>query len=52
MTKQDTARRVTLQDIARKTALSVNTVSHAHRNKQDISEETREYIKETAKELG
>lgn len=43
---------VTLQDIARKTGYSVNTVSHALRNKDDIARETGERIRQTAREMG
>lgn len=44
--------RVTLKDIAKKTGFSVNTVSRALREKDDISEATRELIKTTAEEMG
>ena len=43
---------VTLRDIAQKTGVSVNTVSHALNDKPDISKETKERIKAAAKELG
>ncbi len=43
---------VTLKDVALKVGYSVNTVSHALNNKPDISEETRAYIFEAAKEMG
>ena len=43
---------VTLSDIAKKTGYSVNTVSHALHNKPDISEKTKEYIVQAAKEMG
>ena len=39
-------RRVTLQDIARETGYSINTVSHALRDKDDIARETRERIRQ------
>ena len=45
-------KRITLQDIAKKTGYSVNTVSHALRNKEDISRETSEKIRQAARELG
>ena len=45
-------RNVTLADIARETGYSINTVSHALRDKEDISDKTKEYIKQTAKEMG
>jgi LacI family transcriptional regulator len=44
--------RVTLRDIARDTGFSVNTVSHALKGKEDISEKTRELIRRRAQELG
>ncbi len=43
---------VTQKDIAKRTGFSVNTVSHALRGMSDISEETREFILRTAKEMG
>ena len=45
-------KRITLQDIAARTGVSVNTVSHALRNKSDISAETCRRIQETAREMG
>ena len=45
-------RRVTLQDIARETGYSINTVSHALRNKDDIARETRERIQRVAQDMG
>ncbi len=45
-------RNVTLADVARETGYSINTVSHALRDKEDISDKTKEYIKQTAKEMG
>lgn len=50
--QQDSARRVTLQDIARETGYSVNTVSHALRHKNDISQETGDRIRQAAREMG
>ena len=44
--------RVTLQDIARATGFTVNTVSRALKNKDDISRETCMYIQKTAREMG
>ena len=44
--------KITLQKIAEKTGFSVNTVSHALNDKPDISEKTKEIIKETANSLG
>ena len=52
MTQSNSTKRVTMQDIARETGYSVNTVSHALRNKDDISRETRERIQAVARELG
>lgn len=45
-------REITLKDIAKMTGLSVNTVSRALRNKEDISEATTQRVKDAAKELG
>ena len=47
-----TGKPITLQDIARKTGYSVNTVSHALRYKDDIASETAEKIRQAARELG
>lgn len=43
---------VTLKDIAAKTGYSVNTVSRALRDKDDIAAPTREMIQKTAQEMG
>ncbi len=43
---------VTLRDIAEKTGVSINTVSHALKDKPDISVKTRERIKQVAQEMG
>ena len=43
---------VTLSDIAKKTGFSINTVSHALKDKPDISEKTKQLIRKTADELG
>lgn len=43
---------VTLKDIAKETGYSVNTVSRALRDKDDIALKTREKIKETAERMG
>lgn len=43
---------VRLSDIAKKTGYSINTVSHALLDKPDISEKTKKYIQQTAKEMG
>lgn len=45
-------RRVTLQDLAKRTGYTVNTVSRALKNKSDISQATREYIQSVANEMG
>jgi LacI family transcriptional regulator len=42
----------TLKDIARVTGYSVNTVSRALRDKEDISHETKNHIKRVSAELG
>lgn len=44
--------RVTLQDIARKTGYTANTVSRALKDKTDISVETRQKIQRVAREMG
>ncbi|MBR3109087.1 MAG: LacI family DNA-binding transcriptional regulator [Clostridia bacterium] len=44
--------RVTLQDIADVTGFTVNTVSRALKNKDDISRETCERIQQVAREMG
>lgn len=45
-------KRVTLQDIARKAGVTVNTVSRALKNKSDISRQTCLRIQEMAREMG
>ena len=49
---QSEKKRVTLQDIAERSGFSINTVSHALRNKSDISQETCQRIQAIAKEMG
>ncbi len=44
--------RVTLQDIARATGFTVNTVSRALKNKDDISRETCLHIQQVARDMG
>ena len=44
--------RVTLQDVAKATGYTSNTVSRALKNKSDISVQTREYIQKVAREMG
>lgn len=44
--------KTTLRDVAKETGFSVNTVSHALKNKSDISEATTKIIKEAADRLG
>ena len=44
--------RITLQDIAEATGFTVNTVSRALKNKDDISRETCERIQKVAREMG
>lgn len=46
------AKNITLKDIAKALNISVNAVSRALRDADDISKETKEKVKETAKELG
>ena len=45
-------KKITLSDIAQKTGFSVNTVSHALKDKSDISKETKKYINDTAIAMG
>lgn len=45
-------RRVTLQDVAKATGYSINTISHALKNKPDIAPATREKIQQVAREMG
>lgn len=45
-------KKITLSDIARETGFSVNTVSHALKDKPDISRETKKYINDTANAMG
>lgn len=45
-------RRVTLQDIARRTGVTINTVSRALKNKPDISVQTCQRIQQVAQEMG
>jgi LacI family transcriptional regulator len=46
------AKRVTLQDIAKRTGYSLTAVSRALRNMSDISPEATSYIQKTAMEMG
>ena len=48
---KDSSRPVTLADIARATGLSVNTVSRALKNKDDISRETCKRVQQVAHEM-
>ena len=41
-----------LADIAKRTGYSINTVSHALRNKPDVSEKTKSHILQVAQEMG
>ena len=52
MSKQGAGKRVTLQDIARKTGYSLTAVSRALRNMSDIGAEATAYIQQTAREMG
>lgn len=45
-------KKITLADIAKKTGFSVNTISHALKDKPDISEKTKKYINDTAASMG
>ena len=50
--KKNPNRPVTLQDIARATGYTINTVSRALKDKDDISRETCAYIQRVAREMG
>lgn len=50
--KRPENRSVTLRDIAAKTGFSVNTVSHALKDREDISEQTKRVIRDAAEKLG
>ncbi len=50
--KGSSVRPVTLQDIAKATGYTVNTVSRALKNKEDIAQETCERIQKVAREMG
>lgn len=52
MKKAIAVHRVTLQDIAKATGYSINTVSHALRDKDDINENTKQKIRQVAEEMG
>lgn len=52
MSEQQYGKRVTLQDIARKTGYTINTVSRALKDKPDIAEPTRRMIQRVANEMG
>lgn len=45
-------KKVTLSDIAQRTGYSINTVSHALKDKSDISDKTKKLIRDVAKEIG
>ena len=49
---KDPNRPVTLQDIAKATGYTINTVSRALKDKDDISRETCAYIQRVAREMG
>ena len=44
--------RVTLEDVAKATGFTINTVSRALKNKPDISRQTCEHIQQVAREMG
>lgn len=52
MRHQTAGKRVTLQDIAKKTGYSLTAVSRALRNMSDIGPEATSFIQRTAKEMG
>lgn len=43
---------ITLKDIALSTGFSINTISHALNDKEDISQATKELVRQKAEELG
>jgi LacI family transcriptional regulator len=43
---------IRLKDIAKKTGLTINTVSRAIQDKPDISEATKQHVRDVAKQLG
>lgn len=45
-------KRVTMKDIAQRLGLSINTVSHAINDREDISKATKLKVRQTAKEMG
>lgn len=47
-----TTKKVTIKDIAKETGFTAQAVSRALRNKEDISEKTKEIIRRTAENLG
>ena len=47
-----TSGRVTLEDVAKATGYTINTVSRALKNKPDISRQTCEHIQQVAREMG
>ena len=51
-TGQLSVRNVRLKDIAQKTGFTINTVSRALKNKNDISEATKRIVSQTADEMG
>lgn len=52
MGKTENRKIVTLKDISLKTGYTINTVSRALKDKDDIAESTKKLIVETAKEMG
>ncbi len=50
--KKITTKKVTIKDIAKETGFTAQAVSRALRNKEDISEKTKEIIRRTAENLG
>ena len=52
MNGRDTRRKVTLRDIAQATGYSVNTVSRALRDKDDIALQTRQKIRQVQQQMG
>ena len=52
MAQSNAPKRVTMEDIARETGYSINTVSHALRRKDDIAPATAKHIRKVAREMG
>ena len=52
MSSSIVSKRVTLKDLAQATGFSVNTISRALKDREDISEQTKKLVREKANEMG